>query len=222
MIVAESIRQHYVGDAIGRLPHILNVLRDLPRTAAFVPPFLYRRYLARYRMPGFFQRNAARRYAIRFHAEHPPNPDSRVVLSDRCDAYGVPRLSIDLRYADADVEPLIRTHDLFGAWLVRCGIGSMRWLVPPEERASYMVAQCYDGHHQIGTTRMGASERTGVVDSDCRVFGSANLFVAGSAVFPTSGEANPTLTAVALAMRLAERLAQEVPMEEAVAAAAVV
>jgi choline dehydrogenase-like flavoprotein len=96
----------------------------------------------------------------------------------------------------------------------------MRWLVEPEARAGYMVAQCYDGHHQIGTTRMSESERTGVVDPDCRVFGSANLFVAGSSVFPTSGEANPTLTAVALAMRLAERLAEETPKVEACAAVA--
>jgi choline dehydrogenase-like flavoprotein len=212
MIVAESIRQHYVGDDVKRLPHILNVLGDLPRTAAFVPSFLYRRYLARYRMPGFFQRNAGRRYAIRFHAEHPPNPDSRVELSGHCDAYGLPRLSIDLRYSTADVAPLIRTHDCFGEWLRRTGIGTMRWLVADEERAMYILSQCYDGHHQIGTTRMGVSTRAGVVDSDCRVFGSANLFVAGSSVFPTSGEANPTLTAIALAMRLAKLLTDEAPM----------
>ena len=88
----------------------------------------------------------------------------------------------------------------------------MQWLVPDEERASYILSQCYDGHHQIGTTRMGENAQSGVVDKDCRVFGSANLFVAGSSVFPTSGEANPTLNAVALALRLAERLAAEAPM----------
>lgn len=211
MIVAESIRQHYVGEGPSRLPHIANILRDLPRTAAFVPSFLYRRYIARPRMPGFFQRNAARRYAIRFHAEHLPNPDSRVVLSGERDAYGLPRLAVDLRYRPEDAAPLVRTHDLFGAWLERTGLGRMRWLVPDSERAGYILSQCYDGHHQIGTTRMGLDERDGVVDRDCRVFGAANLFVAGSSVFPTSGEANPTLTAVALAMRLAAKLADELP-----------
>ena len=210
IIVAESIRQHYVGDGPSRLPHIANILRDLPRTAAFVPSFLYRRYVARPRMPGFFQRNAARRYAIRFHAEHTPNPDSRVVLGSAVDAFGLPRLAIDLRYRRADVDPLIRTHDLFGDWLRRTGTGTMRWLVPEAERADYILAQCYDGHHQIGTTRMGDTAETGVVDRDCRVFGAANLFVAGSSVFPTAGEANPTLTAVALAMRLAGLLAHDV------------
>jgi choline dehydrogenase-like flavoprotein len=58
----------------------------------------------------------------------------------------------------------------------------------------------------MGTTRMGATPRTGVVDPDCRVFGVRNLYIAGSAVFPSAGHANPTLTIVALALRLAEHL----------------
>jgi len=208
-IVAESIRQHYVGEDIRRWPHILNILRDAPRTAAFLPGFLYRRYLADHRMPGFFQRNAARRYAIRFHAEHLPDPESRITLSNRQDTYGLPRAAVDFRYTRANADLLIRLHDCFDAWLTRTGTGTLRWLVPTEERADFILAQCYDGHHQIGTARMGQNEHTGVVDSDCRVFGSANLFLAGSAVFPTSGEANPTLTAVALAMRLAKGLVAE-------------
>jgi choline dehydrogenase-like flavoprotein len=60
----------------------------------------------------------------------------------------------------------------------------------------------------MGTTRMGESASTSVVDRDCRVHGYANLFVAGSSVFPTGGYANPTLTIVALALRLAETLAK--------------
>lgn len=209
MLVAESIRRHYVGDEARRLPHILNILRDLPRTAVFIPTFLYGHYLARPRKPGFFQRNQGRRYAIRFHAEHLPNPDSRVRLSAERDAYGVPRLDVDLRYGAADIEPLVRGHDLFGAWLKRTGTGTLRWLVPDAERVSYILGQVYDGHHQIGTLRMGTAPENGVVDRDCRVFGAANLFVAGSAVFPTSGEANPTLTAVALALRLSALIARE-------------
>jgi choline dehydrogenase-like flavoprotein len=66
-----------------------------------------------------------------------------------------------------------------------------------------------DRAHQIGTARMGADEEAGVVDTDCRVFGLENLFVAGSSVFPTSGHANPTLMIVALAIRLADHLAAE-------------
>ena len=58
----------------------------------------------------------------------------------------------------------------------------------------------------IGTTRMAATPEDGVVDGDCRVHGVQNLFVAGSSVFPTAGNANPTLTIVALALRLADHL----------------
>jgi choline dehydrogenase-like flavoprotein len=61
-------------------------------------------------------------------------------------------------------------------------------------------------HHLMGTTRMHASARQGVVDADCRVHGVANLFVAGSSVFATGGYVNPTLTIVALAARLAHHL----------------
>lgn len=204
MIVAESIRSHYVGpERPAWLPHIANIVRDAPKTAAFVPAFIYRRYLAHPYMPGFFQRNAARRYAVRFHAEHLPNPDSRVTLASGTDALGLPRLSIDFRYTKADTEPLLRAHECFAEWLERTGLGRMNWSVPPEQRSEHIIAQCCDGHHQIGTTRMSASPSGGVVDCDCRVHGSANLFVAGSSVFPTSAEANPTLTALALGLRTA-------------------
>jgi choline dehydrogenase-like flavoprotein len=204
MIVAESIRSHYVGP--GRpawLPHIANIVRDAPKTAAFLPAFIYRRYLADPYMPGFFQRNAARRYAVRFHAEHLPNPDSRVTLARGTDALGLPRLAIDFRYTKADTEPLLRAHGCFAQWLERTGLGRMNWSVPVEQRSEHIIAQCSDGHHQIGTTRMSASPAGGVVDRDCRVHGCANLFVAGSSVFPTSAEANPTLTALALGLRTA-------------------
>ena len=87
----------------------------------------------------------------------------------------------------------------------------MRWLVPEAEREAHILDQCYDGHHQIGTTRMAAGPGQGVVSGEGRVFGAANLFVAGSSVFPTSGAANPTLTAVAMALRLAGLIAREAP-----------
>jgi len=65
--------------------------------------------------------------------------------------------------------------------------------------------------HHIGTTRMHPDPKQGVVDQNCRVHGISNLHVAGSSVFPTSGHANPTLTIVALALRLADHLGRRVP-----------
>ncbi len=221
MIVAELIRRHYVGSGKPAwLPHLANILRDAPSTAAFIPTFVYRRYIMHPHMPGFFQRNAARRYAIRFHAEHLPNPDSRVTLARETDALGVPRLAIDFRYSDADTAPLIRAHECFAQWLDGTGLGAVHWMVPREASGAHIIAQCYDGHHQIGTTRMSVSAVTGVVDTDCRVHGCANLFVAGSSVFPTSAEANPTLTALALGLRTAKLVAERSLARPAIASAA--
>lgn len=62
------------------------------------------------------------------------------------------------------------------------------------------------GGHHIGTTRMAASPRNGVVDRNCAMFELPNVFIASSAVFCTSSHANPTLTIVALALRLADHL----------------
>ena len=78
------------------------------------------------------------------------------------------------------------------------GLGTLHWTrgARPDPNA----------HHHAGTTRMAASLVDGVVDADCRVHGVGNLYVAGASVFPTAGYANPVLTIVALAARLAERL----------------
>jgi choline dehydrogenase-like flavoprotein len=67
-------------------------------------------------------------------------------------------------------------------------------------------AQMTPGAHHMGTTRMAADPRDGVVDPNCRIHGLGNAFVAGSSVFPTYGWANPLLTIIALALRLADHL----------------
>ncbi|MBV9863508.1 MAG: GMC family oxidoreductase [Alphaproteobacteria bacterium] len=218
MLVAESIRRSHIGAYVGaelrRGPHVLNLIRGMPQAAAFFPRFMYRRHFGRPPLPGFFQRSPHRRYAIRYHAEHAPDPESRVQLSADRDALGVPRLDIDLRVAERDVDSVLRAHQCFAAWLADTGLGRMVWSYPAAERRAALLRQSYDGHHQIGTTRMAATPRHGVVDADCRVFGAANLFVAGSSVFPTSGQANPTLNAATLAVRLARRIASELSRTE--------
>jgi choline dehydrogenase-like flavoprotein len=94
-----------------------------------------------------------------------------------------------------------------GEELSRLGFAKVqmdRWLANDEaDWKSHMT----DSFHHIGTTRMGADDSDGVVDDNCQVFGTQGLFVAGSSVFPTSGYANPTLTIVALSLRLAHHIA---------------
>jgi choline dehydrogenase-like flavoprotein len=78
--------------------------------------------------------------------------------------------------------------------------------VTPTMSLDTFPKQTKGGYHHMGTTRMSDHAKTGIVNGNCQVFGVNNLYIAGSSVFATSGAANPTLTLVALALRLAEHL----------------
>jgi choline dehydrogenase-like flavoprotein len=134
------------------------------------------------------------------YCEQIPNPCSRVYLGDDRDRFGVPRLVLDWVINREESDSVMRLHALVDNHLRRHELGSV---VHPAELSEALYT---DASHHIGTARMSATPRDGVVDEHCRVHGVDNLFIAGSAVFPTAGHANPTLTIVALAIRLAERL----------------
>lgn len=208
LLVAEAIRRKHAGDRprdVAR--HLGNMLREPFRLAAFAPWFIWNRRYARHRLPGFYLRNRNRRYALEYHGEQSPLPDSRLTLSSRTDASGLPLLLIDYRVARADAESVVRAHDLLGGWLARTGIGRLEHRRPPEARADAAMAEVLHGTHQIGTVRMAPTPGGGVVDRDCAVFGASGLFVASTAVLPTSGNVSPTLIATALAIRLAHHIA---------------
>jgi len=145
-------------------------------------------------------------------AEQAPNPASRIVLSSERDALGSQRADLDWQLSGIDKHTARVIAQTFDTEFTRLGLGSITpgaWLDDPDPQwpadptvGNHPLAN----YHQVGGTRMGETPATGVVDADCRVHGYANLFVAGSSVFPTSGWANPTLTIVALAMRLADHL----------------
>ena len=122
----------------------------------------------------------------------------------------LPNLRIDFRYQQQDVESIVRSHEILDGWLQRENIGRLDYLTDVNLRGEAVLKQALDGYHQIGLTRMADDPKTGVVDRHCRVHDVANLFVAGSSVFPTSGQANPTLPAVALALRLGNHLSRTV------------
>jgi choline dehydrogenase-like flavoprotein len=136
--------------------------------------------------------------------EQAPNPDSRVTLSAELDALGVPLANLDWRLGALEKKTMIRANELVGLAAGRAGIGRVK-LIKPQEDTGW-PAGIRGGWHQMGTTRMDTNRKAGVVDENCRVHGTANLFVAGSSVFPTGGYTNPTLTIVALALRLADYL----------------
>jgi choline dehydrogenase-like flavoprotein len=142
-------------------------------------------------------------YALYMRTEQAPNPSSRVALADERDALGVPRARLEWRLSELDRRSTAQTVELFAQTLGRLGVG--RLYSRPGADVGFWD-RVGGGFHHVGTTRMGTDPRASVVDGDCRVHGIANLYVAGSSTFPTSGYANPTLTIVALALRLAQTL----------------
>jgi choline dehydrogenase-like flavoprotein len=136
-------------------------------------------------------------------SEQQPNPDSRVLLGARRDRLGMRELEIDWQLTDIDRENAATINRLFGAELGRVGFGRLRSSFGDD---GAWPKDFYGNEHHMGTTRMHVDPKSGVVDENCRVHGMANLYVAGSSVFPTGGANNPTLTIVALALRLADHL----------------
>jgi choline dehydrogenase-like flavoprotein len=147
---------------------------------------------------------SVRRYVVKNAMEQAPNPESRIVLSVDKDRLGCPRVALHWRLTALDKRTAHRAHEILGEEVARVGIGSFRSALGlPNDP---WPATLRGARHHMGTTRMHPSPRRGVVDANCQVHGIANLYVAGSSVFPTSGSANPTLTIVALALRLAEHV----------------
>lgn len=208
-LLPEAVRLSHVGPAPYSFPpHLRNVLTSPHRALMSSVRLLQRRYLARPRCPGFLDRNRAGRYALHYHAEQAPCAESRVSLGGQADASAPPKLLVDLRFSGADAESVARAHEVLDRALRASERGHLEFHHPPSDRSSVVLAQASDGLHQIGTTRMSASAKEGVVDPDLRLHGLHNLFVASSSVFPTGGQANPTFLAVALGIRLAQHLAE--------------
>jgi choline dehydrogenase-like flavoprotein len=135
--------------------------------------------------------------------EQAPDPNSRITLSNKKDRFGNPFLKLDWRIGAATRASWARMHQLVAERLKAQGIGRLE--SPVLEDPAYEPT-FIDMRHPSGTTRMGADPATGVVDTNCRVYGIDNLYISGSSVFPTVGHANPTLTILALAIRLADHL----------------
>jgi choline dehydrogenase-like flavoprotein len=133
-----------------------------------------------------------------------PDPESRILLADDRDALGLRHVKADWRHGNLERRTATRLASLVAAEFARVGIGRTR--LEPWLRDERVVDALAGLPHYIGTTRMSDDPREGVVDRNCAVHGMENLYVAGSSVFPTAGQANPTLTIVALALRLAKHL----------------
>lgn len=158
--------------------------------------------------------------------EQSPNPDSRITLSDIRDTFGMRRVRLDWRLNDFDRRTFATALKIIGRESGRQRIGrfwlrlplrgfdldhpdSIRFDLPltsPSTAHNQLNTELRWGCHHMGTTRMHLDPRRGVVDPQARAHGIANLYIAGSSIFPNVGLSNPTLTIIALALRLADHL----------------
>ena len=164
-------------------------------------------------MPGFGQGGWSRhddnhlkfnRVELLAFAEQSPHPDNRVTLLDEKDALGVPRVHVHFSWSEADLNSILRAQAIMAEELKKTGLGRFE----PNIINGKPEIGSLGLHHLMGTTRMCEDPKYGVVDADCKVHGTSNLYIASSSVFPTGGYANPTLTIVALAIRVADELKQ--------------
>jgi choline dehydrogenase-like flavoprotein len=181
--------------------------------------------VARYLLFKRYGRGRIAALTIDNYTEQEPRAENRITLSDRRDASGrrIPVVAYSL--SDLDRHTVRTLHDRLDAELRSRGMGRLTSALPADDEP-WPIRN--DAAHHMGGTRMGTDPRTSVVDADAKVHGAEGLYVAGSSVFPTGGAANPTLTIVALAARLAghirskvDRLAPVVARQSTTAAPAV-
>jgi choline dehydrogenase-like flavoprotein len=145
----------------------------------------------------------ARAYSLGCGIELAPDRDRRVTLTGERDALGMPRLKLNMTISDDDFARYRTSLLELGRQLLASKTGMLR--LDRKTRAEWLAVMDWGNHH-MGTTRMHHDPKQGVVDANCQVHGLANLFVAGSATFPTYGSSNPTLNLIALVLRLADHL----------------
>ena len=201
----EARQRH--GSGIGfYAAHLRNVVLGAPRLAAFSADWLRRRTLAQRKLPSVFLLDPRETYPADVNAEQEPNPDSRITLSQERDALGMPRVAVDWRITEADTDRVLRGVRLIAAAFA--GSDTARLTVSQEAAERWQATRIPVGGHHIGTARMAETDRTGVCDANGELFGTRGLYIAGAAAFPTSSFANPTLTLLALTLRLGAHLAQ--------------
>ncbi|MFM5984981.1 MAG: GMC oxidoreductase [Sphaerospermopsis kisseleviana] len=134
--------------------------------------------------------------------EQAPCPDNRIILGSDKDRFGYPKVQLNWRWDQFSRDSFVRAETFLKDEVARVGLGKLR--LELDKGNPQLVRPSI--HHNMGTTRMHDDPQQGVVDANCKVHGVANLFITGSSTFPTGGYANPTLTIVALAIRLADHL----------------
>jgi hypothetical protein len=196
--IAHSITK---GKVTGLPQHIGNVLKGLPHSLTIPAAIFYKRYCLKRKLPGVFLFSPNNVYALHFHAEQIPHEANRMELGSDGET-----LIIHYDLLEDDVQSVIKLHRALDDVLQQSTSGKLEYWYSPEELPAAIRKMSKDGIHQSGTTRIANSPEEGVVDHNLRLFGTDNVYVCSSSVFPTSGQANPTFAIGAFGVRLAEYL----------------
>jgi len=185
--------------------HLRNVVLGAPELVGFLGNWIAKRNLATRKIPYVTLGSRAGVYPLDLNAEQLPNPDSRLLLGSDVDPLGVPFASVDWSMTDIDVASIAGTLRLLREEVAKSGVGDVEFDDLTLEEDIRREAVPIGGHH-LGAARMSVDPKQGVVDGNLKVHDCENLYIASGAVFPTSSHANPTLTIVALSLRLGDHL----------------
>ncbi len=193
-VLRSAIRGGNMPDDFGK--HLSNVITGIDDVAITA----YRR--VRRKLGNPFNKKRIRLFRLAHMSEQVPNPNSRVTLTEERDSLSQNRVRLNWQVSPIDILSAIRAQEIIDEELRRAGLGRLYVQMKDETPPSNLQG----GYHHMGTTRMHIDHKKGVVDENCQVHGISNLFIAGPSVFPTGGYANPVLTIVALAVRLADHI----------------
>ena len=153
----------------------------------------------------------SRAFQLSTRIEQAPNPNSRITLGPEKDELGVPRANLHWELTALEKRSIRKIYELIGQQMGIAGIGRIKLLdFLHDGNENSWPEGVNGGWHHMGTTRMSEDPRKGVVNSDCQLHGITNLHVAGSACYVTAGAPNPTLTLVALSLRLSDHIRESI------------
>lgn len=199
--IKESITK---GEVVNVGAHFLNVAKDFPESLFKPAEIFYKRYFQKRKLPGVFLYNKQNVYALHFHSEQIPLSCNKMKLAKDGET-----LEVDYTLCDEDINSVIQLHSELDKHLRKNKCGKLIYWYDKNELPANIRNMSKDGLHQVGTIRIADSPDRGVVDKNLKIFGVDNIFVCSSAVFPTSGQANPTFYLGAFASRLAHHLCKK-------------
>lgn len=189
------------------IKHLMNVIIDVRSVIKFAFDWLFKIKLAKRKIPYTLVANRNGTYPIEFNSEQVPDASNRIELLEALDCFGMQRVAVHWKLTDIDIASGVKSFQLLKTELEKTNTCHLEFDQKALE-SSVCNALPVGGHH-MGTTRMGDDPSNSVVDVNCKVHGINNLYIASASVFTTNSHANPTLTIVALALRLANYLSSK-------------